>query len=136
MKKIEKLDFSKSDEATKIYVKRLNEIPIDWKDVHPNIKQYIGYLKVMILKAYPRLKFDNEIATSSGGKTSKRKTDTKILDSANKVISEIRAEKNYKKINLSETHTQKRLFDEMQKRGFIGTLSWVKKYWHTITKLS
>ncbi len=73
---------------------------------------------------------------SEGGRNSKRPQDEKLLQSAKDSISHFRNERKYENIDLSKTHTQKSLLSEMKKRGFNGSLGWVKKYWHTITKLS
>ena len=62
------LNFNQADEVVQIYVNRMNSLNIDWKTVSPDVKTYIGMLRMIILHAYPSIKFNSRPTRKKGGK--------------------------------------------------------------------
>lgn len=71
--------------------------------------------------------------SSEGGKKSKRPPDQNLMKSAIRIVLKIKMEMNYKTYTPFQMWTRQRLFEAMNKKGFRGTLSWVKKHFATIT---
>jgi len=112
--------------ASQEYLKKM-EIK-KWKDAAEFNKEYDKmrkenefFLKVFLAKS------------SEGGKKSKRPPDPNLMKSAIRAVLKIKAEMNYKNYTPFRFWTRQRLYEAIRKKGFKGTLSWVKKHFATIT---
>ena len=80
-----KLDFNQADEFIQIAVNKMNAMNIQWGNVSPVVKDYINMQRLIILRAYPAIKFDSRPTKKKGG-LARKETKNKLTQELESLV--------------------------------------------------